>query len=402
MFELKGRYGAAKVFADTADQSAISQIVSLLNTPCAKDANIRVMPDVHAGAGCVIGLTMKITDKVCPNFVGVDIGCGMETVALRERTVDRAVLDDVIHRCIPAGRGESHIEPHIFNSLIDLDELVCAKHVNLAAARASMGSLGGGNHFIELARNDAGRFYLIVHTGSRILGAQVAAYYQRAGWKELTNWTKTEIKAVIQPLIDNSGQMTGIPAALKAMGAKPAPVPESMAYVTGSLMADYLHDMAIVQQFANLNRKAITDDIMGAMGMHEKNRFTTVHNYIDLDGMILRKGAVSAKQGEKLLIPLNMRDGSLICTGKGNPDWNCSAPHGAGRLMSRSEAKQRLTVGEFNRQMNAAGVFTTCVCESTLDESPMAYKDPQDIIQAIEPTCHITERLTPVYNFKAC
>lgn len=264
---------------------------------------------------------------------------------------------------------------HPYNEQIDLTQLRCSKAVNLDRAQKSIGTLGGGNHFIEVNRDEEGNLYVVVHSGSRHLGLQVAKYYQEAGYKQLTGKSEK----------DKAGRNTTIPF--------------SLAYVTGSLFDDYLHDMKIVQHYAELNRKAIMKEIINGMKLDVVDRFTTTHNYIDTDTMILRKGAVSAKAGERLLIPLNMRDGSLICLGKGNPDWNYSAPHGAGRLMSRAKAKQSFTLSEFKKQMK--DVYTTSVNKETLDECPMAYKDMAEIVKQIEPTVEIVKKLTPIYNFKA-
>ncbi len=396
MFELQGRYAGAKVFADTADSASISQVMTLLNTPFAEGSRIRMMPDIHAGAGCTIGTTMTIQDKVCPSLVGVDIGCGMETVRLRESRMELQKLDKLIRQEIPSG-FEIRSSPHRYVQNINLEDLCCARHVNLLRAEKSMGTLGGGNHFIEADRDEDGCLYIVIHSGSRHLGLEICRYYQEAGWKALTTFRKEELAAVAAAM-KAEGRQKEIQKTLKSM-KKTAPVPRPLAYVEGELLEQYLHDMQIAQEFAVLSRQAMMDTILKGMGLHAEEQFTTVHNYIDIPNRILRKGAVSAQAGEKLLIPINMRDGSLICTGRGNEDWNFSAPHGAGRLMSRSEARERFTVHQFREQME--GIYTTSVSRGTLDECPMAYKDMTDIVENIGPTAEIQKVIKPVYNFKA-
>ena len=397
MIELRGKYGEAKVFTDTADPESVAQVIALLNQPYTAGSRVRMMPDIHAGAGCTIGTTMTIQDKICPNLVGVDIGCGMETVRLRETHIEPQKLDRVIREGIPSGFSIRKTE-HRFAATLDLEALCCARHVQLDKARKSVGTLGGGNHFIEVDRAEDGSLYLIVHSGSRHLGLEIALYYQEAAWKALTNRDRQEVEAVISAL-KAEGRAQEIEHALQDLKKGQTPVPRALAYAEGTLFADYLHDMKLAQQFAELNRRAIVDVIMKNMKFHEVERFTTIHNYIDTEHMILRKGAVSARAGEKLLVPINMRDGSLLCTGKGNEDWNFSAPHGAGRLMSRSEAKSSFTVSEFKKQM--AGIYTTSVGPGTLDECPMAYKRMEDIVDNIAPTARIDAVIRPIYNFKA-
>ena len=398
MIELNGKFNTAKIFTDVVDQSAISQVIELLNQEFVAGSRIRMMPDIHAGAGCTIGTTMTITDKIVPNLVGVDIGCGMETVRVREDHMEMQRLDKVIRELIPAG-FEIRKSAHRYADRVDLDSLRCAKHVDLDRARRSVGSLGGGNHFIEVDQDDQGQLYIVVHSGSRHLGLEVAKYYQEAGYKALN---KTD-EASIQKFIDEmkaAGRQREIQKELKRLkAATNTSVPKALAYVEGSLFDDYIYDMKIVQKFAELNRQAMMDEILKAMKLHPEEQFTTIHNYIDTDAMILRKGAVSAQAGEQLLIPINMRDGSLVCVGRGNDDWNCSAPHGAGRLMSRAQAKESFTVSEFKKQME--GIYTTSVGKDTLDECPMAYKGMQDILDNIGPTADVVSIIKPVYNFKA-
>jgi len=364
MLEFRGKYNTAKVFADEVDETSASQIIELCNQEFTKGSRIRMMPDVHAGMGCTIGTTMTIKDKVVPNLVGVDIGCGMETIMIRETHVDLPKLDKLIYNKIPSGFSIRE-KPHRYMEEIDLTRLFCYKNIKARRAELSLGTLGGGNHFIEINKDDDGRLYIVVHSGSRHLGFEVARYYQEEGYK----------------LCKHTG------------------IPKTLCYVSGRLFDEYIHDMRIIQRYAVLNRKAIVDEILNGMKLHAEDSFITIHNYIDTDAMILRKGAVSARAGERLLIPINMRDGSLICVGKGNEDWNFSAPHGAGRLMSRTQAKQSFTLTDFKKQME--GIYTTSVSKKTLDECPMAYKPMEDIIKNIGDTVTIEKIIRPIYNFKA-
>ena len=398
MFEIRGKFGTAKVFAEIAEESAVAQITALCNQQVSKDAKIRIMPDVHAGAGCTVGTTMTVTDKAIPNLVGVDIGCGMETVKLKERHIELQKLDKLIYRTIPSGFSVRET-PHRFAEQFDLSALSCAEQIYVPRAMLSIGTLGGGNHFIEADRGEDGSIYLVIHSGSRHLGVEVARYYQEEAYRQLNSASADERDALIGAL-KAEGREKQIQKALKALAAKKrTDIPKHLAYAAGELFARYIRDMKLTQQFAALNRRAMMDELIRGMGLHIAEQFTTVHNYIDTEHMILRKGAVSARLGEKLLIPMNMRDGSLICIGKGNDDWNQSAPHGAGRLMSRSEAKSSFTVSEFKKQM--AGVFTTSVGSGTLDECPMAYKPAEAIIGCIGDTAEIREIIRPIYNFKA-
>ena len=398
MIELEGKYNTAKVYTDVVDQSAISQVIELLNQEFTAGRRIRMMPDIHAGAGCTIGTTMTISDKIVPNLVGVDIGCGMETAILKEDHIDLERLDAIIRERVPSG-FEIRTSAHRYAGAVDLGKLRCVKHVDLLRAEKSVGTLGGGNHFIEADRDDDGRLYLVVHSGSRHLGLEVANYYQEAGWKALDHKDDASTERLIAEL-KAAGRQKEIQKELERMKkTRYATVPKALAYVEGTLFDDYIHDMRIVQQFAEMNRRAIMDEIVNGMGLHMENSFVTIHNYIDTDAMILRKGAVSAKEGERLLIPINMRDGSLLCIGRGNEDWNYSAPHGAGRLMSRAQAKESFSVDEFRREME--GVYSTSVSRATLDECPMAYKGMEDIVKNIGPTAEIVSVIKPVYNFKA-
>ena len=398
MLEVSGRYNQAKIFTDVVDQASIAQVIELCNQEFTVGSRIRLMPDVHAGAGCTVGTTMTITDKVVPNLVGVDIGCGMETARIREDHIELQKLDKLIYAKIPSGFA---VRPavHRYAGQIDLEELYCAKHIQMLRAEKSIGTLGGGNHFIEVDRDDEGRLYVIVHSGSRRLGLEVATYYQEEGYKVLNRTDEASLEQLIAEM-KAAGRQKEIQKELKRRKSqKLAGIPRQLAYVSGALFDQYIHDMKIVQRFAELNRQAMMDEIVKGMKLHVEEQFTTIHNYIDTDAMILRKGAVSAKAGEQILIPINMRDGSLLCVGKGNEDWNCSAPHGAGRLMSRGEAKQTFTVSEFKKQMD--GIYTTSVGRATLDECPMAYKGMEDILENIGPTAEVTRIIRPVYNFKA-
>lgn len=398
MFELQGKYGSAKVFAEIAEETALAQIITLCNQPVSAGAKIRIMPDVHAGVGCTIGTTMTITDKAIPNLVGVDIGCGMETVKLRETHIELQKLDKLIYRTIPSGCAVRETA-HRFAERFDLAGLYCIDHIHVPRAVQSIGTLGGGNHFIEADQGEDGSIYLVIHSGSRHLGVQVAKFYQETAYDMLNTVSKTEVDALIASL-KAAGREREISKALKKLKAeRHTDVPKQLAYTMGTLFTQYIHDMKLTQQFAMLNRQAMMDELIRGMGVHIAEQFTTIHNYIDTEHMILRKGAVSARLGEKLLIPMNMRDGSLICIGKGNDDWNQSAPHGAGRLMSRSAAKESFTVSEFKKQM--AGIYTTSIGSGTLDECPMAYKPMEAIVSCIGDTAEITEIIRPIYNFKA-
>ena len=398
MIELKGKYNQAKIFTDIVDEASISQILLLLNQEFTTGSRIRLMPDVHAGAGCTVGTTMSITDKIVPNLVGVDIGCGMETVQVKEKHIELQKLDKLIYEKIPSGFNIRK-KAHRYVKEINLEELYCYKQIDQGRAEKSLGTLGGGNHFIEADKGGDGSIYIVVHSGSRRLGLEVANYYQQEGYKVLNGSTQKDIDARVAEL-KAQGREREIQKSITALkNTKRTNIPKQLAYVSGDLFEAYIHDMKIVQEYAKLNRQAMIDEIVKGMKLHVMEQFTTIHNYIDTEAMILRKGAVSAKKGERLLIPINMRDGSLICVGKGNDDWNQSAPHGAGRLMSRSAARETFTVSEFKNQMK--GIYTTSVNRDTLDECPMAYKGIEAIVDNIEDTVEIIEKIKPIYNFKA-
>ena len=404
MQTIQGEYNSAKVFTDIIDEASINQIKTLLDQEYIKDSKIRLMPDVHAGAGCTIGTTMTIKDKVCPNLVGVDVGCGMETLVVTAGTeisarFDEEKLDALIKQRIPSGYAVRN-EPHPFIKNIDLSKV--RGRFSKDHALLSLGTLGGGNHFIEANRDEEGNLYFVIHSGSRHAGLEIAEYYQKAAWEQLNKSGKDDIQALIYQL-KKEGREKEIQSALEKTRAQViTQVPEALAYVSGELFADYINDMKCMQQFAFWSRKAMMEEIIRGLGILEKDilcSFTTIHNYIDTDNMILRKGAVSAQKGELILIPMNMRDGSLICVGKGNPDWNYSAPHGAGRLMSRKKAMKDLSLEKFKKEMK--GIYSSTVVKETLDESPMAYKPMKSIIENIAPAAEITKIIKPVFNFKA-
>lgn len=409
MFYYISKYGNVIIYAKTIEQDAISQIINMANSPLGENAHIRIMPDCHAGAGCTIGTTMKLTDKVCPNLVGVDIGCGMYVTRLtvtKEMSEDFSLfleeLDRTINECVPSGMAINETATYDAMQFADkLKQLYCYNHINFEYALRSIGSLGGGNHFIELNKSEQGEYYLVVHSGSRHLGKEVATYYQNKAIEYAESARKDKEELIKRYKAE--GREKEIQAALKAI--KPAPFQKELAYCEGKLFEEYIHDMKIVQEFATLNRKVIVKEICERWKGSKATRpvfteqFTTIHNYIDTDNMILRKGAVSAQKNELLLIPMNMRDGSLLCRGKGNPDWNYSAPHGAGRLMSRSKAKESVSLEEFEKSME--GIVTSSVGTSTLDEAPMVYKPMIEILEHIGNTVEILDIIKPVYNFKA-
>ena len=412
MTEITGRYNRAIVFTDTCDAATVAQVTNLLNQKCVEGSKIRIMPDCHAGAGCVIGTTMTVRDKVIPNLVGVDIGCGMLATKLKEKRIDLPKFDSVSQAEIPAGMRMRSI-PHSLADSMSADELICChqpgSHVSPELFTLSLGTLGGGNHFWELDRDEEDNIWLVVHTGSRRSGKDVAEYYQKQAYESLNglgNKRKEEVisrrEAFIRQLREEGREKEINHLLAEWQASLPEAkitVPYEVSWCEGALFDDYIHDMRVMQQYAILNRRIITETILKKCRLHAVEQFETIHNYIDMDHMILRKGSVSAREGERLLIPINMRDGALICIGKGNPDWNESAPHGAGRLMSRSEARSSISMKDYRNAM--AGIFTTCVHKGTLDESPFAYKPIDEIVANIEPTAEIVSRIRPIYNFKA-
>lgn len=381
-----------KIFAETFEYEAYEQIKRLANYPAYESSTIRIMPDSHAGKGCTVGTTMTITDKVTPNLVGVDIGCGMLTVELGDQHIDCKKLDSIIRNLVPNGFNVHGSQKAEF----DFSNLRCAEQVDLSRAYLSLGTLGGGNHFIEIDYSEKyNRYYLVIHSGSRKLGGDVCKHYQNLAASAESDRV-VEIRNTIAKL-KAEGREKEIQDAIKSIPH--ASQDKELAHLSGDSFNDYINDMAIVQRFAVLNRATMAAIIIDAMGFKEVSRFETIHNYIDFNRMILRKGAVSAEFGERLLIPINMRDGSLVCIGKGNPDWNYSAPHGAGRLMSRSKAKEQLSMDEFQESMR--GIFTTSVSRATIDEAPQAYKPMEEIVRAVADTVEIEDIIKPIYNFKA-
>lgn len=394
MLYLNGKYNTAEIFTDSLDSETISQLLTLLNQEFVSGSKIRIMPDTHAGAGCVIGTTMTISDKVVPNLVGVDIGCGMFAAKLEEKEISFDKLDRVIRENIPSGMN---IRDRAITKDINIKDIIAT--INIDRGFRSIGTLGGGNHFIEVDIDKDGYYWLVVHTGSRHLGLEVAKFYQELAWKKLKNRDiNAKIKITIEKL-KAEGKDRDIENTIKILRMQNGLIPKDLCYVEGEDFDNYIHDMEITQRFADLNRTVIVDMIVSKMGFHIKSSFQTIHNYIDIDNMILRKGAVSAQEGETLIIPMNMRDGSLICVGKGNDDWNCSAPHGAGRILSRSQARAQLTLDAYEDSMKA--VYTTCVNHETIDESPMAYKPMQEIINHVQDSVEIIDIIKPKYNFKA-
>ena len=391
-----------KIFTENIEQEAIDQINTLLDQPAFADCKVRIMPDVHAGAGCVIGFTANLGDKVIPNIVGVDIGCGMLTVNLGKIDIDYAELDAAIRKRVPCGRNVHEGRLIRYNRLQDLR---CYRDLkDTRRFERSIGTLGGGNHFIEIDEGSDGTKYLVVHSGSRNLGKQVADYYQKLAVELMEG--KDELYSKQEQLIAEykaQGRRGEIEAAIKDLHrnykAKQLDIPKDLCYLTGKYREDYLHDMAICQEFAHSNREWIAKLILDEMGWSYFDTFTTIHNYIELGTNMVRKGAISAKKGEKVLIPINMRDGCIVGIGKGNEDWNCSAPHGAGRIMSRNKAREVVSLDEFKEAMD--GIFTTSVGADTIDEAPMVYKPMDEIVENIKDTVDILEIIKPVYNFKA-
>ena len=362
MIKMKGNFAEAIIYYDSLDTGSEGLIKALCNSIIAENSKIRVMPDVHPGKGCAVGMTMTLENRVAPGLVGVDIGCGMEVVKVKAKKLELQQLNKLIQSKIPSGMNIRQT-PHRFAETTNLENLKCAKNIRIEKSLLGIGTLGGGNHFIELDKSDSG-YYLIIHSGSRHLGVEVERYYHEIAYER----TKDD-------------------------------VPYEFAYLEGELFEDYLFDMKIVQNFASLNSQAMAADIIKGMKFTEIESFSTIHNYIDTDNKILRKGAISARDGEKIIIPLNMRDGCLICEGKGNADWNFSAPHGAGRAYNRADTVNSFTLSQYKKEMK--GIYSTSISRETLDECPMAYKNSQNIIDAIEPTAEIIERLTPLYNYKA-
>ena len=396
MTEIKGKYNSAVVYTDNLENEAYRQILQMMNQIWCKDLKVRIMPDVHAGAGCTIGTTMTIKDKICPNLVGVDIGCGVDVIVVKAdcTKIDLAKLDALIHEKIPSGKNHRQT-PHAFASEINCKDFIAPVS---AIAPLSIGSLGGGNHFIEVDKDESGNFYIVVHSGSRHLGVEICNFYQKLAIKEMHNHMKERAEIIAK--LKAEGKYKEIESTLSKL--KGENCPDELAYVEGENFSNYIHDMELAQKYAVFNRKAMLDVIIKGLGITQNEiieSFSSIHNYIDTKNMILRKGSVSAQKGEKLIIPMNMRDGSLICIGKRNSEWNFSAPHGAGRLMSRKAAKESLKLDDFKNCMD--GIYTTCVNNSTIDEAPMAYKSASEIIENVKNSVDIINIVKPIYNFKA-
>ena len=400
MFEIKGKIATEICYAKVVEDEAIEQIRRMCDYDLTKNSKVRIMPDVHAGKGCTIGTTMTVTDKICPNIVGVDIGCGMYTVKLKDKEIDFEKIDEACHY-IPSGMNvwEGRMER------FDLTQLKCYRLLkNTKRLERSLGTLGGGNHFIEIDKAKDDTYYLIIHSGSRNLGKQVAEIYQQLAidlhmGKEEYFKKRDEIIRTYK----EQGRRTEIQEALKQLkqnyDTQDLDAPNDICWLYGSFMDDYLNDVEICQKFARRNRERMAEIIVERTKMTATEAFHTIHNYIDVDEMILRKGAIAAHDGEKVLIPINMRDGSVLAVGKGNLQWNNSAPHGAGRIMSRTKAKQSIDLEEYKSSMQ--GIYSTSVNKDTLDEAPMAYKSLEDIIDVIRETVDIIDIMKPVYNFKA-
>ena len=398
MFEIKGKVNTALCYAKVVEDEAIEQIRRMCDYEFTEGSKIRIMPDVHAGKGCTIGTTMTIVDKAVPNIVGVDIGCGMYTVNLGKVDIDFAKVDEAAH-FIPSGMNIWEGRQERF----DLEELRCYRSLkNTKWLERSLGTLGGGNHFIEIDEAADGTKYLVIHSGSRNLGKQVAELYQQMA-VDLNKGKETyfQQREELIRTYKEQGRRGEIQAALKELSweAKEATMPEDLCFLYGTYLEDYLHDVEICQRFARRNREKMAEVLLERTGLTGGEAFHTIHNYIDTGEMILRKGAIAAHEGEKVLIPINMRDGSVLAVGKGNADWNYSAPHGAGRLMSRSKAKETLSLEDYKKTME--GIYTTSVNEATLDEAPMAYKSLEDIIDVIRESVDVIEVLKPIFNFKA-
>lgn len=392
-----------KIFTENIEPEALNQVYTLIKQPAFEDCKVRIMPDVHAGAGCVIGFTADLGDKVIPNIVGVDIGCGMLCIQLSQKEIGLEKLDNVIRQYVPSGR-EVHDRRSI--RFDKLQELCCFRELkDTKRMERSIGTLGGGNHFIEIDADEDGNMYLVIHSGSRNLGKQVADYYQNLAVEIMQGKDKLyEMQNKLIAEYKASGRKKEIEKAVKELHRKFNPnslgIPKELCYLTGEYREKYLHDMKICQEYAVLNRSTMADIIMDKMGLSSEFAFETIHNYIEHDTNMVRKGAVSAKKDQMLLIPINMKDGCLVCRGKGNDDWNQSAPHGAGRIMSRSKAKEIVDFEEYKESME--GIFTTSVKMATIDEAPMVYKPKQEIIDNIHDTVEVIKIIKPIYNFKAC
>lgn len=390
-----------KIYASNIDGKTVSDCYRLAKKPPLQHAKIRIMPDAHPGKGCVIGFTAAEWTYINPSIVGVDIGCGMLAVQLKEKDIDFAKLDDIIQTYVPSGHGlHERVPGRVYNAVDTLCDRLYApvEGDNRQGVIHSMGTLGGGNHFIEVDKAADGTLYLIIHTGSRHLGATVAAHYIRRAIRELHHDAVQQRNDAIVQRLKAEGRPQDIQKTLMSQGNVPY-IPEDDAYLFGKAASDYLHDMEIVQGFAHDNRCAIANIILEHMDLHAETTFESVHNYIDFYDHIIRKGAIAAYRNQKVIIPINMQESCIIGTGKSNSDWNCSAPHGAGRILSRTDAKASLSMDEFQNAMQ--GIYSTSICQSTLDESPMAYKKLDDILPFLQETVDVEDIIKPVYNFKA-
>ena len=379
-----------KIFASIIDEITQSQIQELPSSEAYKDCQIRIMPDCHAGTGCTIGSVIQFNNRVIPNTVGVDIGCGMLVIELGHQDVNLRLIDDIIHKYIPSGFNV-HETPianwnldYIYTPIKDRQYIL-----------NSIGTLGGGNHFIEIDIDDKKKKYLVIHSGSRNLGVQVCKYWQEVGVKNLNKKDNSEIIAKLKA----EGRQREIQSVLQEIKRNTNVIPKDLAYIEGTDLDLYLQDMQECQNYAHVNRIQIAKIILEKAELNIIDYFQTIHNYIDIPNKVIRKGAIAADKGKKVIIPMNMRDGSLICIGKGNEDWLCSAPHGAGRIMSRNQASEQITMEDFKNSMN--GIYTTSVNESTIDEAPMVYKSAEIIKKDIEDTVEIVKIIKPIYNFKA-
>ena len=390
MIKLQGKRNSAIIFADKIDKQTKTQISELLREEAYADSKIRIMPDTHSGKNVAVGTTMTVKNRIAPSLVGVDIGCGMEVVFLKEQEIDPEKLDRVIHSLVPAGT-KIHSAPI---TSFDFDALHCKDKVNLERALRSIGTLGGGNHFIEVDRTEDSELVLVIHSGSRQLGSDVATYYQDQAYRYQCKKQRKRARQSYYDDVDATGFIR------QKSSSNTVNVKRETAILEGTLLDEYLHDLDIVTSFADLNRRTMAKIICDNMGLAITDRFSCIHNYIDTEYRILRKGAISARLGERVIIPLNMRDGALLGTGKGNPEWNFSAPHGAGRACSRTDAKYAFTVEEFKREME--GIYTTTATEGSIDECPMAYKAPSRIFEFIGETVSDYEIIKPIYNFKSC
>ncbi len=393
-----GNYGTAKIFTDMVEDAALEQVQTLMDCEFIDGQQVRMMPDIHAGAGCTVGTTIKLTHKaVCPNLVGVDIGCGMLATNIGPKCMDLPELDKIVHEQVPAGFS---IRAKPLSAAYELDWDYIAP-IDKEKALRSLGTLGGGNHFIELDRCvGKDEYSLVIHSGSRHLGLEIANYYQKRAIEQCKSNVDTEFlrKKIIEEY-KATGREKEIGAALARIIPKKSQLADELCYVTDDLYDEYIHDMRLAQKYAAQNRRAMRDAILDKPKWTPWEEIDSIHNFINMSDMILRKGATSANYGEKLLIPINMRDGTLVCKGRGNPDWNCSAPHGAGRLIGRKQALKQLSMDEYKKTME--GIYTTSVSTATLDEAPMAYKPIENILDNIDPTAEVISILKPVYNFKS-